>query len=147
MIGIPCVQAHQGAGPQLLRKRPSPPPAAYYGRPLAQSAASSLNSSRGAKAEPRLWDVRRGSEEAVRELRRTAFSSRCRPIAGSPKRKFVKPQARQFWDETRANRLIAAALLARDCAAVAPFDRSGHHAAVLPWADGDTARADADGDI
>jgi hypothetical protein len=36
-------------------------------------------------------------------------------------------------------RLIATALLARDCAAVGPFDRSGHHAAVLPWADGDAA--------
>ena len=44
-------------------------------------------------------------------------------------------------------RLVATALLARDCAAVVPFDRSGHHAAVLPWADGDTAWADADGDI
>jgi hypothetical protein len=43
--------------------------------------------------------------------------------------------------------LIATALLARDCAAVVPFDRSGHHAAVLPWADGDAAWADADGDI
>jgi hypothetical protein len=51
------------------------------------------------------------------------------------------------FDETRANRLIATALLARDCAAVVPFDRSGHHATVLPWADGDTAWADADGDI
>jgi hypothetical protein len=44
-------------------------------------------------------------------------------------------------------RLVATALLARDCAAVVPFDRSGHHPAVLPWADGDTAWADADGDI
>jgi hypothetical protein len=44
-------------------------------------------------------------------------------------------------------RLVATALLARDRAAVVPFDRSGHHAAVLPWADGDTAWADADGDI
>ena len=38
--------------------------------------------------------------EAVRDLRRTAFSSRCRPIAGSPRRRLVdrelKPQARQF---------------------------------------------------
>ena len=44
-------------------------------------------------------------------------------------------------------RLVATALLARDCAAVVPIDRSGHHAAVFPWADGDTAWADADGDI
>jgi hypothetical protein len=48
-------------------------------------------------------------------------------------------------DETRANRLIATALLARDCAAVAPFDRSGHHAAVLLRADGNAAWAHADG--
>jgi hypothetical protein len=38
--------------------------------------------------------------EAVRDLRRTPFSSRCRPIAGSPRRRLVdrelKPQARQF---------------------------------------------------
>jgi hypothetical protein len=27
--------------------------------------------------------------EAVRDLRRTAFSSRCRPIAGSPRRRLV----------------------------------------------------------
>jgi hypothetical protein len=26
-----------------------------------------------------------------------------------------------------------------DAAQVGPFDRSGHHAAVLPWADGDAA--------
>src|SRR5258708_39669302 len=44
-------------------------------------------------------------------------------------------------------RLIATALLARDCAAVVPLDRSGHRAAVLPWANGDAAWADADGDI
>jgi hypothetical protein len=44
-------------------------------------------------------------------------------------------------------RLVATALFARDCAAVVPFDRSGDHATVLPWADGDTAWADADGDI
>jgi len=40
-------------------------------------------------------------------------------------------------------RLVATALFARDCAAVAPIDRSGHHAAILPWADGDTAWADS----
>ena len=44
-------------------------------------------------------------------------------------------------------RLVATAFFARDCAAVVPFDRSGDHATVLPWADGDTAWADADGDI
>jgi hypothetical protein len=85
------------------------------------------------------------NEEAVRDLRRTAFSSRCRPIAGSPKRRFVKPKPVTF-DETRASRLIATALFARDCPA-APFDRSGYHAAVLPRADGNTAWPDADGSI
>jgi hypothetical protein len=44
-------------------------------------------------------------------------------------------------------RLVATALLARDRAAVVPFDRSGHHAAVFSWADGDTAWTDADGYI
>jgi hypothetical protein len=42
-----------------------------------------------------------------------------------------------------ARRLVAAALLARDPAAVVPFNRGSHHAAALSWADGDTARADA----
>src|SRR6267143_1969358 len=43
-----------------------------------------------------------------------------------------------------ARRLVlAATLLARDPAAVVPFNRGSHHAAALSWADGDTARADA----
>jgi len=46
-----------------------------------------------------------------------------------------------------ARRLVAAALFARDCATIVPFDRGGHHAAILPWADGDAAWADANGDI
>jgi hypothetical protein len=37
-----------------------------------------------------------------------------------------------------ARRLVAAALLARDPAAVIPFNRGSHHAAALSWADGDT---------
>jgi len=41
-----------------------------------------------------------------------------------------------------ARRLVAAALLARDPAAV-PFNRGSHHAAALSWADCDTTRADA----
>jgi hypothetical protein len=40
-----------------------------------------------------------------------------------------------------ARRLVAAALLARDPAAV--FNRGSHHAAALPWADGDTTGTDA----
>src|SRR6476646_403014 len=42
-----------------------------------------------------------------------------------------------------ARRLVAAALLARDPAAVVPFNRGSHHAAALSWADGDTAWTDA----
>src|SRR6202165_926118 len=42
-----------------------------------------------------------------------------------------------------ARRLVAAALLARDPAAVVPFNRGGLHAAALSWADGDTTWADA----
>ena len=43
-----------------------------------------------------------------------------------------------------ARRLVlAATLLARDPAAVVPFNRGSHHAAALSWADGDTTRADA----
>jgi hypothetical protein len=42
--------------------------------------------------------------------------------------------------------LVATALSARDRAA-GPFNRRGHHAAVSPWADGDAARANADGDV
>src|SRR3981189_2276974 len=43
-----------------------------------------------------------------------------------------------------ARRLVlAATLLARDPAAVVPFNRGSHHAAALSWADGDTIRADA----
>jgi hypothetical protein len=42
-----------------------------------------------------------------------------------------------------AHRLVAATLLARDRAAVVPFNRGSHHAAALSWADGDTIRADA----
>jgi len=42
-----------------------------------------------------------------------------------------------------ARRLVATALFARDCATIVPFDRGGHHAAILPWADGDAAWADA----
>jgi hypothetical protein len=44
-------------------------------------------------------------------------------------------------------RLVATALLARDRATIVPFDRGGHHAAILPRADGDAAWADADGDV
>jgi len=46
-----------------------------------------------------------------------------------------------------ARRLVAAALSARDPAAVVPFDRGRHHAAALSWADGDTTWADADGGV
>src|SRR5262249_19934314 len=42
--------------------------------------------------------------------------------------------------------LVATALPARD-RAVAPFDRGGHHAAALSWADGDAAWANADGGV
>jgi hypothetical protein len=42
-----------------------------------------------------------------------------------------------------ARRLVAAALLARDPAAVIPFNRGSHHAAALSWADGDTTGTDA----
>jgi len=38
---------------------------------------------------------------------------------------------------------VAATLLARDPAAVVPFNRGSHHAAALSRADGDTTRADA----
>jgi hypothetical protein len=44
-------------------------------------------------------------------------------------------------------RLVATALLARDHATVIPFDRSGHYAAVSPWANGHATGANADGDI
>ena len=43
--------------------------------------------------------------------------------------------------------LVAKAFLARDHAAVAPVDRSGHRAAVSPWANGQAAWADADGGV
>jgi hypothetical protein len=43
--------------------------------------------------------------------------------------------------------LVATALLARDHATIVPFDRCGHHAAISPWANGDTTRADSDGDV
>jgi hypothetical protein len=43
--------------------------------------------------------------------------------------------------------LVATALLARDHAAVATIDRSGHRAAVLPWADGYAARANSDSGV
>ena len=42
-----------------------------------------------------------------------------------------------------ARRLVAAALFARDPAAVIPFNRGSHHAAALSWADGDTTGTDA----
>src|SRR5260370_35009452 len=42
-----------------------------------------------------------------------------------------------------ARRLVAAALPARDAAAVVPFNRGSLHAAALSWTDGDTASADA----
>ena len=42
-----------------------------------------------------------------------------------------------------ARRLVAAALLARDPAAVIPFNRGSHHAAALSWADGETTGTDA----
>ena len=43
--------------------------------------------------------------------------------------------------------LVATALLARDHATIVPFDRGGHHAAISPWANGDTTRADSDRDV
>ena len=43
--------------------------------------------------------------------------------------------------------VAATALPARDHAAVASIDRSGHHAAVAPRANGHTAWADADGGV
>jgi len=46
-----------------------------------------------------------------------------------------------------ARRLVATTLLARNRAAIVSFDRGSHHAAVSPWADGDAAWADADGDV
>src|SRR6267143_3524772 len=42
-----------------------------------------------------------------------------------------------------ARRLVAAALPARDPAAVVPFNRGGFHAAVLSWTDRDTTWAEA----
>jgi Ser/Thr protein kinase RdoA (MazF antagonist) len=42
---------------------------------------------------------------------------------------------------------VATAFLTRDGATIVPFDRGSHHAAVLPWADGDAAWADADSDV
>jgi hypothetical protein len=42
-----------------------------------------------------------------------------------------------------ARRLVADALLARDPAAVIPFNLGSHRAASLSWADGDTTRTDA----
>src|SRR5216683_3012184 len=50
-------------------------------------------------------------------------------------------------DALVARRLVAATLPARDRAAVVPFNRGSHHAAVLPWADGDTTCADANCDV
>src|SRR5258705_10910567 len=41
------------------------------------------------------------------------------------------------------NGLVAAALLARDRAAVVPFNRGSLHAAALSWADSDATWADA----
>jgi hypothetical protein len=46
-----------------------------------------------------------------------------------------------------AFRSVATALPARYRAAIVAPDRGGYHAAVSPWADRDTAWADADGDI
>src|SRR5258705_6288841 len=46
-----------------------------------------------------------------------------------------------------ARRLVADALPARDPAAVARFNRGSRHAAVLSWADGDTAWTDANGGV
>jgi hypothetical protein len=43
--------------------------------------------------------------------------------------------------------VVATAFLARDHAAVAPLDRSGHRPAVSPWANGHAAWADADGGV
>src|SRR6266542_198662 len=43
--------------------------------------------------------------------------------------------------------VVATALPARDHAAVAPVDRSGHRAAVSPWANGHAAWTDADGGV
>jgi hypothetical protein len=43
--------------------------------------------------------------------------------------------------------LVATALLARNHAAVAAIDRSGHRAAVSTWANGYAARANADGGV
>src|ERR1700686_5482644 len=42
-----------------------------------------------------------------------------------------------------ASRLVAAALPARDRAAVVPFNRGSLHAAALSWADGNTTGAEA----
>jgi len=43
--------------------------------------------------------------------------------------------------------LVATALPARDHATIVPFDPGCHRAAVLPWADGDATRADADRNV
>jgi hypothetical protein len=43
--------------------------------------------------------------------------------------------------------LVATALLARNHTAIAPVDRSRHRAAVLPWANGHAAWANADGGV
>jgi hypothetical protein len=47
----------------------------------------------------------------------------------------------------RKTRLVAAALSARDPAAVVPFNRGSLHAAALSWADGDTASTDANSGV
>src|SRR6266540_12904 len=74
--------------------------------------------------------------------------------ASAPRRARSATAAVPSIDDDRASndffvprRLVATALLARDRAAIVSFDRGGHHAAVSPWADGDAAWADADGDV
>jgi len=45
------------------------------------------------------------------------------------------------------NGLVAAALLARDRAAIVPFNRGSLHAAALSWADGNTTGAVSPGKL
>src|SRR5262249_44424528 len=85
----------------------------------------------------------------------SAFSLTCRHSAASPppRRRIGRGGFGEFTAAPLeelflvAGRLVATALLARDRATIVPFDRGGHHAATLPWTDGDAAWADANGDV
>src|SRR5215471_13768115 len=70
--------------------------------------------------------------------RGSASSAACRAALGS---------SGPTGDGDAIGLLVATALPARDHATIVPFDPSCHRAAVSPWADGDAAWADADGDV